>query len=77
VAHLKEVGIEHNPPQEFWLQILDNVYKELAIEYPNSRNALYFNFYFCVFELDALVVLDNKYIAFEIIGTHYLQKTFQ
>ena len=50
------------------------MFQELSAQQPHPDNGIFFNFPFCVFELDALIVLGNRYVAFELAGTHYLHK---
>lgn len=50
------------------------MFKQLSETYPHPDNGVYFNFRFCVFELDALVMLGGKVIAVELAGSHYAHK---
>jgi hypothetical protein len=74
ITYQKELGMEHHSPQDFWLQLLKAAFERLSLLYPGPNNGIYFNFPFCVFELDALVVLSNQNIAFEFAGTQYQHK---
>jgi hypothetical protein len=43
-------------------------------KYPHETNALYLDFEFCVFQIDAMMILNNVPIAIELSGSHYNHK---
>ncbi len=53
------------------MKIAHKAYQNISKKYPHANNQLVFNFSFCVFQIDALIIIDNNYIAFELSGSHY------